>query len=111
MRLHVLFPTDKLVGGVVKLFDYIGHARSLGYDVSVWCPEPADPALPIFQRSAIGGLLDDAGTQFHSQPRVGLSKEDLQLVSLPANFHVAYRRLTRGCPRSASSTSSRTSGT
>jgi glycosyltransferase involved in cell wall biosynthesis len=93
VRLHVLFPTYKPVGGVVKLFDYIGHARSIGYDVSVWCPEAADPALPIFQRSAFAGLLDDAGTRFHSQPRVRLSEADLQLVSLPVNFYVAYRRL------------------
>jgi hypothetical protein len=92
-RLHVLMPTYQPVGGVVKLFDYVGHARSLGYDVSVWCPEPVDPALPLFRNPVIGALLDDAGVRFHSQRRPRLSEKDLQLVSLPVNLQLAYRRL------------------
>jgi hypothetical protein len=92
-RLHVLTPTYEPVGGVVKLFDYVGHVRSLGYDVSVRCREPLDSTAPLFRRPELGALLDDAGVSFHTTRGFRLAEGDLQLVSLPVNLHSAYRRL------------------
>lgn len=92
-RLHFLIPTYEPYGGVVKVFDYIKHARALGYGARVWCREPFDPSLRIFHNDQFRPLLDDPEVTFHSRKRLGLTDSDLMFISLPREYRRAYQRL------------------
>ena len=93
--LHVLTPTYKPVGGVVKIFDYVNHARSLGYDVSVRAPRMPDAESALFAQEAFRPLLDDSGVRFHTSETWEVGDDDLMFLSLPANYQHAYRNLPR----------------
>ena len=91
--LHVLTPTYKPVGGVVKIFDYVLHARSLGYEVSVWSQFKADPTGALFAQPQFAALLDDDGVRFHRRSSFEFGDEDLFFLSLPTNYQLAYAHL------------------
>lgn len=94
--LHVLTPTYKPVGGVVKIFDYVSHALSFGYRVSVWSPQPFDADLPLFAIDRFRELADHPDVEYHSRDRLVFRERDLAFVSLPKNYEVAYRSLPSG---------------
>jgi len=94
--LHVLIPTYKPVGGIVKVFDYVLHARALGYRVSVGCAEEMAPDLPVFDIERMRGLADDPLVEFHARDKVKVGPADLFLVSLPKQYNAAYRDLPAG---------------
>lgn len=95
-RLHVVLPNYMSVGGIVKMLDYAVHARALDYHVKVWCSEPYSPDLPVLQTEAFRGLVEDPEVEFHSRPGVRMRRGDLFFVSLPKNYHLAYRQLPDG---------------
>jgi len=91
--LHVLTPTYKPVGGVVKIFDYVLHACSLGYDVSVWSQFKVDPAGALFAQPQFRALLDDDAVRFHRKSSWDFGDEDLFFISLPSNYQLAHANL------------------
>lgn len=94
--IHVLTPTYKPVGGVVKIMDYVNHALAADYAVSVWCPQQWEASLPLFRIERFGHLADDPAVEFHSRDRIGFGDRDLAFVSLPVNFERAHRALPEG---------------
>lgn len=95
--MHLLTPTYKPVGGVVKVMDYANHALAAGMDVSIWCPRRRDDDLPLFRIDRFSEL-DRANPRvsFHCRDRLEIRPDDLAFVSLPDNFEVAHRSLPRG---------------
>lgn len=94
--LQVFTPTYRPVGGVVKILDYVTHARSLGYPVWVYCPERIDPTSQLFATDRFRALLEDPEVRFHRKQRMAVGEDDLFFVSLPNDFLVAFRRLLDG---------------
>jgi len=87
-----LTPTYKPVGGVVKIFDYVTHARSLGFAATVHCPEPRETTLPIFQIDRFGALDSDPKVSFAQGFGFGLGPDDFVFFSWPTHHeHVAPR--------------------
>ena len=91
--LHVLTPTYRPAGGVVKLMDYVRHALDLGLAVSVWSPEAADPNGALFR---IDRFRDLPGEVVMHSGDLLMGKEDLALISLPDNYEVALAALPSG---------------
>lgn len=95
--LHVLTPTYRPAGGVVKLMDYATHALAFGCHVSVWCPSSWSQDLPLFQIDRLRDqLAENPRVRFHSDERLDVRSTDLILVSLPSNYELAARSLHRG---------------
>jgi hypothetical protein len=93
---HVLTPTYRPVGGVVKIMDYAQHARSLGYRVSVWSPEQAAPDSALFQIDRLRPLVSAEDVEFHSRTLLEFGPDDLAFISLPDNYEIAHRSLHSG---------------
>lgn len=91
MTAHVLTPTYRPVGGVVKLMDYVTHLRAGGHDVSMHCPEKLRRNLPIFTNERRQPLLDDPGVSFVSGGRIDVADDDLVLFSLPKDYEIISR--------------------
>lgn len=89
-------PTFTPIGGVVKIFDYAVHARRLGFDVTVRCPEPVSPDLPIWQIPRLAELMGDDGVSFTRRNRVEMGSDDLLFMSRPKDVEVANRSLLTG---------------
>lgn len=95
--MHVLTPSFRPMGGVIKIFDYATHALSLGYHVSIWCPEEYSADLPIFRIERFRDLKPDGRlVNVHRQDRLGIGPGDLAFISLPRNHDVVYRSLPPG---------------
>lgn len=85
-RMIFLTPTFRPVGGVVKVFDYVTHARSLGFAVDVHCPETFHPGLPLFANDRFAALVDDPMTRMVPGFRFGLGDGDYCFFSWPPHF-------------------------
>lgn len=96
--IHFLTPSYRPAGGVVKLMDYVGHARAIGYRVHIYCAQSATTSKGIFQIERYRTLLDDADVSFHRGFDIGMAKDDLMLFSMPKHYEIALRAL----PASAS---------
>jgi hypothetical protein len=83
------------MGGVVKIMDYVGHARSLGYDVAVWAPRPLARDGELFAHG-FHGYLEDAGIRFRTGMSFELGEQELMFISLPVHYNQAYRNLPAG---------------
>jgi Glycosyl transferases group 1 len=95
--LHLLTPTYKPVGGVVKIMDYATHALAAGYHVSISSPNRWDASLPLFNIERFRELRPDRpGVEIHSGRKLDIRQRDLVFVSLPTNFEAAYASLPRG---------------
>ncbi len=89
-----LTPTYKPVGGVVKIFDYVGYARALGFDAEVLCPVPFDPSLPLFQIERFASLTQDPGVTFRQGFQFGLGHGDYVFFSWPTHHEYIASRIT-----------------
>lgn len=94
--LHVLTPTWKPNGGVVKIMDYVAHARAMGYRVEVSCREPWSADLPLFTTKRFKPLARDEGIVFHTRRQLAIGPDDLVFMSLPIEYEPAYASLPRG---------------
>ncbi|MEN8239888.1 MAG: glycosyltransferase [Actinomycetota bacterium] len=91
-----LTPTYKPVGGVVKVFDYVNHARDRGMPVRIHCPDEFDEELPLFQSDRFAPLLEDARVTFERGMRLGPEMEDIVFFSWPTHWQDIAPRLPRG---------------
>jgi glycosyltransferase involved in cell wall biosynthesis len=88
-------PTWRPVGGVVKIFDYVNHARSLGYRPIIACPEPYKPGLPLFEIPRFSGISPENGVRFVSLERVSVGPNDLAFLSWPTHYEIVAPRMSR----------------
>jgi hypothetical protein len=93
-RIVFLTPTYKPVGGVVKIMDYVTHARHLGFAAAIHCPDPFDAGLPLFRIDRFGAVLDDPDVTFHEGFRFGLEAHDYAFFSWPGHHDHVSPRIT-----------------
>jgi Glycosyl transferases group 1 len=94
-RMYFMTPTFRPVGGVVKVFDYVNHARSLGYEPVIACPEPYKPGLPLFEIPRFSGISPDNGFKFTDLEKVTVGPHDLAFLSWPTHYEIVEPRLSR----------------
>ncbi len=94
-RIYFMTPTFFPSGGVVKIFDYVNHALSLGYEPVIACPERYKPGLPLFEISRFSGISPENGIRFTGIENAAVGPHDLAFVSWPTDFRVLEPRLSR----------------
>ena len=94
-RMYFMTPTFRPVGGVIKVFDYVNHARSLGYEPVIACPEPYKPGLPLFEIPRFSGISPDNGVKFTDLEKVTVGPHDLAFLSWPTHYEIVEPRLSR----------------
>ena len=93
--MYFMTPTFRPVGGVVKVFDYVNHARSLGYEPVIACPESYKPGLPLFKIPRFSGISPDNGVKFTDLEKVTVGPHDLAFLSWPTHYEIVEPRLSR----------------
>ena len=93
--MYFLTPTFRPVGGVVKIFDYLNHARFLGYEPVVACPEPYKKTLPLFNIPRFSGISPENGVHFTTLEKVSVGPHDLAFLSWPTHYEILERNLSR----------------
>jgi hypothetical protein len=94
-RMYFMTPTFRPVGGVVKVFDYVNHALSLGYEPIIACPESYKPGLPLFEIPRFAGISPQNGIPFTDLERVAVGPHDLAFLSWPTHYEIVEPRLSR----------------
>ena len=94
-RMYFMTPTFRPVGGVVKVFDYVNHALSLGYEPIIACPESYKPGLPLFEIPRFSGISPENGIPFTDLEKVAVGPHDLAFLSWPTHYEIVEPRLSR----------------
>ncbi len=94
-RMYFMTPTLRPVGGVVKVFDYVNHARSLGYEPVICSPEPYKPDLPLFRIPRFSSISPENGIRFTDLEKVAIGPHDLAFLSWPTHYEIAETRMSR----------------
>ncbi len=94
-RIYFLTPTFRPVGGVVKIFDYVNHAWSLGYEPVICCPETYKPGLPLFQNERFINISPENGVRFTDLEKISVGPFDLAFLSWPTHYEIVEKRLSR----------------
>jgi hypothetical protein len=94
-RIYFLTPTFRPVGGVVKIFDYVNHARSFGHEAVICCPEQYKKGLPLFGIERFKHLTPENGVRFTSLEKVSVGPGDLAFLSWPTHYQIVETRLSR----------------
>jgi hypothetical protein len=94
-RIYFLTPTFRPVGGVVKVFDYVNHARALGFEPVICCPEPFKKGLPLFQISRFSDITPENDFKFIGLEEVSVGPNDLAFLSWPTHYAIVEPRLSR----------------
>jgi Glycosyl transferases group 1 len=94
-RIYFLTPTFRPVGGVVKIFDYVNHARTLGLEPVICCPEPFKEDLPLFRISRFSGISPEMSFNFVDLENVSVGPHDLAFVSWATHYEILGPRLSR----------------
>ena len=95
-RIFFLVPGFRPSGGVVKVFDYLVHARQFGHQAVVCCREAYRPDLPLFRIARFGALTPEAGVRYVKGFDFTVGPGDLAFFSWPRHFEIAARRLAPG---------------
>jgi hypothetical protein len=96
-RLNVVLPSLRPAGGIVKCFDYVSHARSLGLEVSVYCDQPPEQATEL--RNGPDRFAEILETvPFRPRARLPSGPDELYFFSLPSDFRLIEPLLRRGIP-------------
>ena len=98
-RIRILTPTLKPVGGVIKIFDYVGHFQALGLDPIVYSPELVSADLPIFSIEHIRPLFDSV--RFEQTRALRIGRNDLAFFSWPTDYDLVAARADRTLPNRA----------
>jgi hypothetical protein len=93
--MYFMTPTFRPVGGVVKVFDYVNHALSLGYEPIIACPESHKPDLPLFEIPRFSGISPQNGVRFIGLDKVSVGPHDLAFLSWPTHYEILEPRLSR----------------
>jgi Glycosyl transferases group 1 len=93
--MYFMTPTFRPVGGVVKVFDYVNHALSLGYEPVIACPESFKPGLPLFGISRFSHISPENGFLFTDLEKVTIGPHDLAFLSWPTHYQIIEPRLSR----------------
>jgi hypothetical protein len=94
-RMYFMTPTFRPVGGVVKVFDYVNHALSLGYEPVIASPESYEPGLPLFRIPRFSGISPQNGVRFTDLDKVAVGPHDLAFLSWPTHYEILEPRLSR----------------
>jgi glycosyltransferase involved in cell wall biosynthesis len=94
-RIYFFTPTFRPVGGVVKIFDYVNHARSLGYGPVIACPEQYKRGLPLFKISRFSDNSPENGIKFTTPEKVSVGPNDLAFLSWPTHYEIVEPRMSR----------------
>ena len=94
-RIYFFTPTFRPVGGVVKIFDYVNHARSLGYRPVIASPERYKPGLPLFKISRFSDISPEKGIKFTTPEKVSVGPNDLAFLSWPTHYEIVEPRMSR----------------
>ena len=96
-RFVAYVPTYRPVGGVIKVFDYIVHAETMGAaELVVCCPEPVPVDGPLFER--FESLRPGSGVRFVEGFSVGVGPDDLAFFSWPRHYEEIAARLDPFAP-------------
>lgn len=93
-RMYFMTPTFRPVGGVVKIFDYVNHAISLGYEPVIACPEKYKPELPVFESPRYRGITPENGIRFIGLENVGVGPDDLAFLSWPTHYPILEPKIS-----------------
>ena len=93
--MYFMTPTFRPVGGVVKIFDYVNHARSLGYRPVIACPEQYRPGLAVFEIPRFSGISPEHGIRFTDLENVSVAPHELAFLSWPTHYEILEPRLSR----------------
>ena len=93
--MYFLTPTFRPVGGVVKIFDYVNHALSLGYEPVIACPESYKPGLPLFEIERFSHITPENGIRFTDLDKVAVGPHDLAFLSWPTHYQIVEPRFSR----------------
>lgn len=94
-RIFFLTPSFKPVGGVVKVFDYVEHARVRGYEAVVCCPDAYDAGSPLFRNPRYRHLSPENGVRFVGLDRFTVGPTDLCFFSWPPHYETVAPRIGR----------------
>ena len=94
-KMYFMTPTFRPVGGVVKIFDYVNHARSLGYTPIIACPEPYSSELPLFNIPRFSDISPQNGIRFMPLEKVSVGPGDLAFLSWPTHYEIVEPRMSR----------------
>lgn len=94
-RMYFMTPTFRPVGGVVKIMDYVNHARSLGYTPVIACPEQYKPGLPLFEIPRFSDISPEHGIRFTDLEKVSVAPHELAFLSWPTHYEILEPRLSR----------------
>jgi len=94
-RIYFMTPTFFPAGGVVKLFDYVNHAISLGYEPVIACPERYKPGLLLFENERFSGISPENGVRFIRLEQVSVGPYDLAFLSWPTHYPLLEPRISR----------------
>ena len=95
-RIFFLVPGFRPTGGVVKVFDYLTHARHFGHEAVVCCRQAYDPGLPLFRTARFAALTPQAGVRYVKGFDFVVAPGDLAFFSWPRHFEIVARRLAPG---------------
>ncbi|MBN2114836.1 MAG: glycosyltransferase family 4 protein [Acidimicrobiia bacterium] len=95
-RIFFLIPGLRPTGGVVKLFDYAGHARHLGYEPVICAGKHFRPELPLFRIERFAELTPAEGTRWVRAFGYSMVEGDRAFFSWPLQYEVAAERLPPG---------------
>jgi len=97
-RIFFLVPGLRPTGGVVKVFDYAGHALDLGFEPVICAGKHFRPDLPLFRIPRFSRLTPAEGTRWVRAFDYTMAPGDLALFSWPAHHEIAAGRLPAGTP-------------
>ena len=93
--MYFMTPTFRPVGGVVKVFDYVNHAVSMGYEPVIACPETYKPGLPLFEIERFSHIKPENGHAFTALEKVAVGPHELAFLSWPTHYGIVESRLSR----------------
>ena len=94
-RMYFMTPTFRPVGGVVKVLDYVNHARSLGYSRSSPVPSSTNLGCPSSRSRASPASRRRTGSGSPSLEKVSVAPHELAFLSWPTHYEILEPRLSR----------------
>ena len=94
-KIYFLTPAFKPVGGIVKIFDYVNHALSCGYEPVICCPQPYEKGLPLFEIPRFAEINPENGIEFTDLTKVSVGPHDLAYFSWPGHYKLLEARMSR----------------